>query len=86
MQVYPEDIDTTEFKLNQIVEVVGFLDRRTIQEDNGDLEEQSSIAKETQCIHAVQLKLLKNLIPDNEEICKLKVLSLCLTYEIVMCN
>ncbi|KAL4090033.1 hypothetical protein QTP88_024940 [Uroleucon formosanum] len=65
--VYPEDININELKLNQIVEVVGFLDRRTIQEDNGDLEGQSSIAKETHCIHAVQLKLLKNLIPDNEE-------------------
>jgi len=65
---------------------VGFLDRRTIQEDNRDLEEQSSIAKETHCIHAVQLKLLKNLIPDNEETCKLNVLFLYLNYEICVCN
>ncbi|CAI6363991.1 unnamed protein product [Macrosiphum euphorbiae] len=61
--VYPEDINTNELKLNQIVEVVGFLDRRTIQEDN-------LIAKETQGIHAVQLKQLKNLIPYNEEMYK----------------
>ncbi|KAL5236097.1 hypothetical protein ACI65C_003507 [Semiaphis heraclei] len=68
--VYPEDINISEFKLNQVVEVVGFLDQRSIQGDNGDLEEQSSIAKETHCIHAVQLKQLKNLIPVNEEMYK----------------
>lgn len=55
--IYPEDIDISELKLNQIVEVVGFLDRRSIQE-----------AIETHCIHAVQLKLLKKLIPDNEDL------------------
>ncbi|XP_027852654.2 mini-chromosome maintenance complex-binding protein [Aphis gossypii] len=65
--VYPEDFDTNDLKVNQIVEVVGFLDRRTIQEDNENLHEQSSIAKETHCIHAVQLKLLKTLISENEE-------------------
>ncbi|XP_025208008.1 mini-chromosome maintenance complex-binding protein [Melanaphis sacchari] len=65
--VYPEDIDTNELKVNQIVEVVGFLDRRTVQEDDGNLQEQSSIVKETYCIHAVQLKLLKSIISDNEE-------------------
>uniref|UniRef100_A0A2S2P4D9 Mini-chromosome maintenance complex-binding protein n=1 Tax=Schizaphis graminum TaxID=13262 RepID=A0A2S2P4D9_SCHGA len=65
--VYPEDVDTNELKVNQIVEVVGFLDRRTIQEDNENIQEQSSIAKETHCIHAVQLKLLKTLISDIEE-------------------
>lgn len=64
---YPEDINTKRLKLNQIVEVVGFLDLRSFQEDNENLEEQFSIAKEIHCIHAVQLKLLKDLIPENEE-------------------
>jgi len=84
--VYPEDIDTIELKLNQIVEVVGFLDRRTIQGYKETLQGQVSVTTETHCIHAVQLKLLKKLIPVHEETSKLNVLFLCLTSDIFMCN
>lgn len=69
--------------------MVGFLDRRAIQEDIESLNEQSSTTKETHCIHTVQLKLPKNLIPNNEEISKLNCYFLFFIYtinEIYFCN
>jgi len=68
--------------------VVGFLGRYAIQEYNYEnLEEQSEIpAKDLYCIHTVQLKILENLIPDNEETSKSLFLFLCIIYEICMCS
>lgn len=65
-------METSELKLNSIIEVVGFLDRRTLQGDNEELDEHSSLVKETYCIHTVQFKLFPNLVTDNEEMRKLK--------------
>lgn len=56
--------------MNNIIDIVGFLDKRTIQGDNEDLEEESSKVIETYCIHTVQFKLLPNLIPIDEEMRK----------------
>ncbi|VVC32241.1 Mini-chromosome maintenance complex-binding protein [Cinara cedri] len=61
--VYPESVESCELKLNEIVEVVGFLNRRTIEEDNEDIE--SLPAKETYCIHTVHYKLFPNLTLNN---------------------
>lgn len=57
--------------MNNVIDIVGFLDRRTIQGDNDDIEGQSSNVIEQHCIHTVQFKLLPNLIPDSKEMSKL---------------
>lgn len=53
--------------MNSVLEVVGFLDQRSIQGDD-DLDEQSSIVKETLCIHTIQFKIVSDLIPNSDEI------------------
>lgn len=54
--------------MNNIIEIVGFLDRRIVQGDNDDQEEQSQISKEIHCIHTVQYKFFPNLFEENKEI------------------
>lgn len=61
--------------MNSIIDVVGFFDQRIIQNDNEEMGETStSTAKEIYCIHTVQIKLLSNLIPSNEEMSKLNLM------------
>lgn len=71
--MYPEDmvIDTDDLKLNSIIDVVGFLDRRPIYEDDEDLDDELSLVEETYCIHTVKYKFCPNLITENEEMRKL---------------
>lgn len=61
-------MESSELKVNSVLEVVGFLDQRSIQGDNDDLDEQSSIVKETLCIHTIQFKIVSDLIPNSDEI------------------
>lgn len=61
--------------VNNIIEIVGFLDQRSVQSDNEDTEESSSVPKETRCIHAVQFKI-SPILPISEEISKLTCIHL----------
>lgn len=67
--MYPEDVvNSNELKVNNIIDIIGFLDRRIVQGDNDDLEEQSPISKEMHCIHTVQFKLFPNLFEESKEL------------------
>lgn len=56
--------------MNSIIDVVGFLDVRSNQENNDDLEEPSSTVKESYCIHTIQFKIIQNLIQNNIDMSK----------------
>lgn len=67
VKVYPEDLESSELKVNNIIEVVGFLDQRSINDVDEDQEGQS---KERQCIHTVQLKFCPDLYSISKDSCK----------------
>lgn len=73
-QIYPEDEESTsELKLNNIIEVIGFIDRYSI--DN--TESADSMITDTDpnisvlSIHTVQFKLFPDLYKKSDEISKL---------------
>ncbi|XP_050528406.1 mini-chromosome maintenance complex-binding protein [Daktulosphaira vitifoliae] len=54
--VYPEDTDSNFLKVNHIIDIVGFLDLRSLQYGKDEYQEKSHDLEEQYCIHALHIK------------------------------
>lgn len=80
--MYPENEGFGEIKLNDVIEVVGFFDKRIIEVDDMDLE--SPLMQEKYCIHVVQYKLFPNVALYNIETGKIDLFDFINTILIIM--
>lgn len=80
-QIYPEDEEfTNELKLNNIIEVVGFIDGYTIDIDNTEFADSMITDPNPDvpvlCIHTVQFKLFPDLYEKSIEMSELNLFKL----------
>lgn len=80
-QIYPEDVESTnELKVNNIVEVVGFIDGYTIDIDSTESADSMITDHNSDvpvlCIHTVQLQLFPDLYEKSIEMSELNLFKL----------